>query len=93
MHALQPMQRLPVEVHDPVAAPEEGRGRADLDAGRVLAVVAPRHLERAARVGELALLDVFDPGAGDAHRHLVFGLARDRAGVAADAPPVVDDEA
>src|SRR5678815_3469741 len=52
---------LAVEVHDSVPAPEEGRGRTDLDAGRILAMVAAGDLEGAARVGEHALLDVFHP--------------------------------
>ena len=81
-----------VEVHDAVLPPEERGGGTDLDAGRVLAVVAAGDLEGAAGLGEHALLDVLDPGAGDAERDLVLGLAGHRAGVAADAPPVVDQE-
>ena len=55
-------------------------------------MVAARDLERAPRLREDALLDVLDPGAGHAQRHLVLGLAGHRAGVTADAAPVVDQE-
>ncbi len=43
--------------------------------------------------GELALFDVFDPGAVDAEGHVVFGFACHRAGVAADAAGAVEQEA
>ena len=74
-----------VEVHDPVLPPEERGGGADLDAGRVVAVVAAGDREGPPRLGELALLDVLDPGAGDPEGHLVLDLARHGARVAADA--------
>ena len=63
------------------------------DAGRLLAMVAARNLKYAARVGEDALVDVFDPGPVHAYRHMVLGLARHRAGVASDALSVIDYEA
>lgn len=38
------------------------------------------------------LLDVLDPGAVNAKRHIVLGLARNRTGVATDTARLVDDE-
>ena len=56
-------------------------------------MIAARDLKYAARVREDALLDVLDPGPVHAHRHLVLGFARHRAGVASDALAVIDYEA
>ncbi len=55
-------------------------------------MVAACDLKHAARVGEYALLNVLYPGPVHADRHLVFSLARHRAGVAPDALAVIDDE-
>ncbi len=84
---------LAIEVYDAVGPLEERLGRADGDTGRVVAVVAARDEEVASRVGELALLDVLHPRSVDADGHVVLGFAGDRAGVAADALALVDDEA
>jgi hypothetical protein len=46
----------------------------------------------AARVGELAFFDVFDPGAIDANRDVVFGFAGYGAGMAANTLALVDDK-
>ncbi len=56
-------------------------------------MVAARDLKYAPRVGENAFLDVLDPGPVHAHRHLILGFTRDRAGVTSDALAVIDDEA
>jgi hypothetical protein len=56
-------------------------------------MVAARDLKYAARVGENAFLDVLDPGPVHAHRHLVLGFTRHRAGVTSDALAVIDYEA
>src|SRR5262249_24691215 len=82
-----------VDVDDAVAALVESRDRADRHARRVRAVVAAQHREMAAHFGEAPLLDVLDPGPEAADRDVVLLLARDRAGVAADAASMVDDEA
>jgi len=71
-----------VEVDDPVVATEQRRRRADLGAGRIVAVIAPQNGEVPARVRERALLDVLHPGAEDPERDLLLLLARDRAGMA-----------
>src|SRR5690606_33871988 len=78
-----------VEVDDAVVPGEQRAGRADLDAGRVGAVVAPHHREVAGGVGERTAVDVLDPGTELADRHLVLRLARDGAGVAPDAGALV----
>jgi len=44
------------------------------------------------RVGELALLNILDPGAVDADGNVVFGFAGNGAGVAADTFSLVDDK-
>ncbi len=69
------------------------RPQTDGDARWSVAVIATRHLEMAARVGELALVDASHPGPENAEGYLVLGLARHRASVATDAPAVVDHEA
>ena len=56
-------------------------------------MIAARDLKYSTRVGENPLLDVLDPSPVHAHRHLVFGFARHRAGVASDALAVIDYEA
>ena len=56
-------------------------------------MVAARDLKYTPRIGENALLNVLDPSAVHAHRHLILGFTRDRAGVTSDAPAVIDDEA
>ena len=43
-------------------------------------------------MGELALLDMFYPGAKDTDRHLVFLFARDGAGMTANTPVLIDDK-
>ena len=56
-------------------------------------MVAACDLKYPARVGESAFLDILNPGPVHAHRHLVLGFARHRAGVASDALAVIDYEA
>ncbi len=80
-----------VEVHDPVVALEHGRGRARVDAGRVLALVAARDLERPSTLREEARINVFDVGPGDREGDFVFRLAGGGAGMAPDAGRLVDD--
>ena len=82
-----------VEVDDPVRPPVERHRGADGHAGRVVAVVAAKDREVPARVRKLALLDVLHPRPERAERNAVLLLARHRAGVAPDAPSLVDHEA
>lgn len=44
-------------------------------------------------MGKGALFHLLNPGAEDAHRHLVFLLARNGTGMAADAAVLIDDKA
>ena len=55
-------------------------------------MVASKHGKRPACVGEVSAFDVLHPGPEDTEGDLIFFLARDGAGVAADATVVVDDE-
>src|SRR5581483_11578634 len=81
-----------VEVHDAVRPLVERHRRADGHARRVGAVIAAQDREEAPRVGELAFLDILDPGTKRSHGYVVLGLAGERASVTADALAVVDDE-
>jgi hypothetical protein len=56
-------------------------------------MIAACDLKYAARVGENAFLDILDPGPVHAHRHLILGFTRHRAGVTSDALAVIDYEA
>src|SRR6185437_11118836 len=91
--ALAANTSLIVKVDDSVRTPVEGFGGTDGDAGGRIAVVTSHHPEVAAGVRVLALLHVLDPGAKDAHGHLVLFFARNSAGVAANAPVLINDEA
>jgi hypothetical protein len=82
-----------VQIDDAVAALEERVRRADAHARRVAALVAEDGKEESPGVGEGTLLDRFYPAPVDADRDLVLRLARDRAGVAADAFPEIDGKA
>ena len=55
-------------------------------------MVASHHREEPLRVRPATLLDVLDPGAIHSERHIMLGLARHGAGVAANALVLVDDE-
>jgi hypothetical protein len=91
--ALAANTSLIVKVDDSVRTPVESFGGANGNAGGRIAVVTSHHSEVAAGVRVLALLHVLDPGAKDAHRHLVLFLARDGAGMTANAPVLINDEA
>ena len=80
-----------VEVHYAVRALEHGRRGAYLHARRVGALVAAGDLEVPANVRVSPDLDLLDVRAIDAQRNVVFLLARDGAGMTADALAVVDD--
>ena len=82
-----------VQVDDAVGSAIERDRRADRHARCRVAVVAAEHREVAPRVREGPPLDVLDPGAERAERHLVLLFARDGARVTADAAALVDHEA
>ena len=81
-----------IELHDAIMSLVHRGHRTDPNARWIGAVVTAGDLEVAADVRVLADFGVFDPGAVHAERNLVFAFAGRRAGVAADARPVVDDE-
>src|SRR5437763_16643040 len=64
-----------VEIDDAVRPLEHRGGRTGDDAGRVRALVAARHLVRAAHLWKHTDIDVLDVGARYADRHHVFRLA------------------
>jgi len=84
---------LVVEVYDTVVAREQRRSRAYCRTRRVLAVVAAMDTELSGDIWVGALLDVLDMSPIHSNGNVVFRLAGDRAGMAADALPVVYHEA
>jgi hypothetical protein len=67
-------------------------GGADLDAGRIAAVVTSHDPKVAFGLRELAGLHVFHPGSKHSDRDLMFLFARHRAGMAANTSVLVDYE-
>src|SRR5580704_12119724 len=82
-----------VEIDNAIVALEQRAGGANLDARRLVAMIAAHHAEVAAAVGEGALFYVLDPGAEDSDRDLVLILAGNGACMASDASVLVDNEA
>jgi hypothetical protein len=81
-----------VQVDDSIAPLEECVGRADLRAGRFVALIAEDWKEKTAGRREGALLDGLDPTAIHADWNVVLGFTGDRAGVATDAFSKIDGE-
>jgi hypothetical protein len=81
-----------VQIDDPVAALEQRVGRADLLAGRFVALVAEDGKEEPACVGEGALFDGLHPTAVHADGDFVLRLAGDGTCVTADAFSEIDGE-
>jgi len=80
-----------IKIDDAVRAFEHGRRRARGDTRGVGALIAARHLVRAARLGKDADVNVLYISARDADGNNVFRLAGSRAGMTTDATGVVDD--
>ena len=74
-----------VELDDAIIALIHRADGTDARARWIGAVITARDLKAAAHVGEGTCLHILDPCAIHAKRHLIFGLARSRAGVTADA--------
>ena len=55
-------------------------------------MITPHDGKYPARVGELPLFYILDPGPIDPDRHIMLGFAGNRAGVAADTVAIVDYE-
>jgi len=82
-----------LEVDDAVIGTKQCVRRADRHTGCVVALVAAHHRKFACDVGEGASLDVLDPCSIDPQRHVVFALAGDSAGMAANAVVAVEHKA
>src|SRR5579864_3579310 len=80
------------EVDDPVLALVHRGHRTDRHARRIFAVITSSHLKHAPGIRKNTLLYIFHPRAVYRERHMVLGLARHGARVAADALPIVNDE-
>ena len=83
---------LVIEVNDAVGAAKQRHRRANLDARRVVAVIAAQHRKVASGVWIDTLLDVFDPGPVNSHRDVMFFLTGNRAGMTADAAMLIDEK-
>ena len=55
-------------------------------------MIAARDLKNATRIRIRALLNIFNPRTIDAQRNMIFGFARDGAGMAANTFAVIDDK-
>jgi hypothetical protein len=84
---------LRIELDDAVGTLVHGRNRADAHARGVSTVVAACHLKMAASIGKRAFFDVFNPGAIDPQRNLIFGFAGRAAGVTANAGAIIYNKA
>ena len=82
-----------IEIDHAVLSLVERHGGTDLDARSIGAVIAAKHCSRTLGLGKLAVLDPLHPGAKRAQRHVVFGLAGNRAGVATDTGVLIENEA
>ena len=81
-----------VKVNDAIGAVEEGYSRANLDTGRVVAVVTPEYGEMALGLRKFAFLDILDPCAVNTYRNIMLFLAGNRASVTSYTAVLVDDE-
>ena len=84
--------RVAIDVDNSIRAFLKRVDGTDRDAGRVGTLVAPKYGKVPADVGELTDLGVLHRRSEVADRNVVLGLAGDGAGVAADAPRLIDDE-
>jgi len=82
-----------IELNDAIVALIHRADGADAHTWRVGTVITTCHLEAATHIWVRARLDILDPRAIHAERHLVLGLARGRAGVTSDALALVDEKA
>jgi hypothetical protein len=84
---------LAVEIDDAVGSAEKRDGRADLDAGGVIAVIAAQNAEMPPHIRIAAFLNVLNPRAIYSDRNVVLFFASDGAGVTADAAVVIYEKA
>jgi hypothetical protein len=81
-----------VKIDNAVRSAEQGNSRTDLNAGRIVAMVAAQDSKVAGRVRKRSLFDVLDPGTIDSDGNTMFCFACHRAGVATNAAMLVNDE-
>jgi len=81
-----------IEIHDAIAAAKQRYGGTNLDARRIVAMVATQNREVAPSIRIGAFLNVLDPSAIHTERNIMFFLASHGARVAADAPVLIDDK-
>jgi hypothetical protein len=84
---------LVIEIDNPVRSSIQGADRANLHARGVCAVIATVDSEEPTSVRIDAFFDVLYPGTVHTQGNIVFRLASDRTGMAADTFAVVDEEA
>ena len=81
-----------IEIDDAVGAAKQRAGRADFNAGGIVAMVAPQDAKVAPGMRELAFFYVFDPRPKNPDWNIVLFLAGHRARVAANAAILIDDK-
>jgi hypothetical protein len=83
---------LVIKINDPIFAPKKRGNRANFNTGSVIAVIAAHHREVSLRMGELALFNIFHPGAIHPDGSFMLRLAGHSAGMTADALPIINNE-
>jgi hypothetical protein len=81
-----------IKIYDSITTAEERVRGADLNAWRIVAMVASHYSEVTPGVREFSCLDVFHPGAKHPNRNLMLFLARHSTCVATDTALLIDDE-
>ena len=76
----------------PSGTAKKCHGRADLDAGRIVAVIAPKHGKVAPGFWINPFFDVLHPSPVHSDGNIVFFLACHRAGMTTDATVLIDDK-
>ena len=82
-----------VELYNSIVPLVHGSHGANTDTGGIGAMIAARHLKKAARVGKLPFFDIFDPGPAYSERNFIFRLTGDTTGMTTNTSPIVDDKA
>src|SRR5579859_4858378 len=79
-----------VKVYNTIAPLIQRPGGTNSDTGSIITVVAAVHQKITARVRKLALLNVLDPRAIDANRHIMLRLAGNRTGMTTNTLPLIN---
>ena len=81
-----------VEIHNAVRTRVQRLGWANLNARSMLTMITAHDWKHTARVRELPLFYILNPGPIDPNRNIMLCFTSNRAGVAADAVAIVDYE-